>query len=284
MAKLLSGGEVSAAIIRDCAARRAELRAKGIRPALAIVRCGARPDDLSYEKGIERSAAGLDIDIRKFLLPEPPGRQLLSAVIDKINLDRDIHGCLIFRPLPGMAPEEQEQLCSALAPEKDVDCCTAVSAAGVFTGRALGFPPCTAQACIELLKHYGTRLRGKQAVVIGRSLVVGRPAAMLMLAEDATVTLCHSRSRDLADICRRADIIVSAAGRPGLISRDFVRPGQVLLDVSMNWDGSGFVGDAVYDEVEPVVSAITPVPGGIGAVTTAVLMKHLILAAERSGC
>lgn len=284
MAKLLSGGEVSAAIIRDCAARRAELRAKGICPALAIVRCGARPDDLSYEKGIERSAAGLDIDIRKFLLPETPGRQLLSEVIDKINLDRDIHGCLIFRPLPGMAPEEQEQLCSALAPEKDVDCCTAVSAAGVFTGRALGFPPCTAQACIELLKHYGTRLRGKQAVVIGRSLVVGRPAAMLMLAEDATVTLCHSRSRDLADICRRADIIVSAAGRPGLISRDFVRPGQVLLDVSMNWDGSGFVGDAVYDEVEPVVSAITPVPGGIGAVTTAVLMKHLILAAERSGC
>ncbi|MGN0981346.1 MAG: bifunctional 5,10-methylenetetrahydrofolate dehydrogenase/5,10-methenyltetrahydrofolate cyclohydrolase [Candidatus Limivicinus sp.] len=291
MAELLLGREVAAAMNEKTKAQAAALAENGVQPKLAVIRCGDREDDLSYEKSARQTAEGAGVTLESFALPETAQRQELFDLIHAINADSAIHGCLILRPLPGKLEAVQKEICACLAPEKDVDCCTPAANAALFMGYGRGFPPCTAQACMEMLAHYGISCRGKQAMVIGRSLVVGRPLAMLLLAQDATVTICHSRTENMAELCQRADIIIGAAGVPGLITKDFVRSGQVLLDVSMNWDagrpnsrgGLGrFVGDAAFDEVEPVVAAISPVPGGVGGVTSAVLMRHVVEAAERS--
>ena len=196
----------------------------------------------------------------------------------------------MFRPLPAHLKAVQSEIENALDPAKDVDCMTHLSLAGVFEGKPLGVPPCTPQACMEILDYYGIDCKGKNAVVIGRSLVVGKPAAMMLMGKNATVTVCHTKTVNTAEVCRKADILVSAAGVLNSLTKDYVRPGQVVIDVSINWDenkpnargGLGAIaGDAVYAEVEPIVEAITPVPGGVGSVTTSVLMKHVIEAAER---
>ena len=289
MAKQLLGKEVTAAMNERLQARVAALKEKGVTPKLAIVRCGANPSDLSYEKGAESRAALIGVEVEKFLLPEDVTKEALLAQIDAINADDSIHGCLMFRPLPRHLKADQDEICNRLAAEKDVDCMTDLSNAGVFTGKKLGFAPCTPQACMEILDYYGIDCQGKSAVVIGRSLVVGKPAAMMLMAKNATVTICHTRTVNTAEICRNADIIVSAAGVLNSLTKDFVRPGQVVIDVSMNWNPEkitakgkgGMSGDCVFDEVEPIVEAITPVPGGVGAVTTSVLMKHVVEAAEK---
>jgi len=196
----------------------------------------------------------------------------------------------MFRPLPKHLKADQDEICNRLAPKKDVDSMTHMSNAGVFEGQNLGFAPCTPAACMEILDHYGIDCKGKKAVVIGRSLVVGKPAAMMLMQKNATITICHTRTVDPAAVCREADIIISAAGVLNSLTKDFVRPGQVVIDVSMNWNPEkitskgkgGMCGDAIFDEVEPIVEAITPVPGGVGAVTTSVLMKHVVEAAERA--
>ena len=167
---------------------------------------------------------------------------------------------------------------------------THMSNAGVFEGLDLGYAPCTPAACMEILDYYGIDCKGKNAVVIGRSLVVGKPAAMMLMQKNATVTICHTKTVNTAEICKKADIIVSAAGVLNSLTADYVRPGQVVIDVSMNWNPEkitskgkgGMSGDAVFDEVEPIVEAITPVPGGVGSVTTSVLMKHVVEAAEKA--
>lgn len=291
MAELLLGRDVAAAMNEQTKARAAALAEMGVQPKLAVIRCGDREDDLSYEKSARRAAEAAGVELESFTLPETARQQELFDLVHAINIDSAIHGCLILRPLPGELAAVQQEICACLAPEKDVDCCTPAANAALFMGHGQGFPPCTAQACMEMLAHYGISCRGKRAVVIGRSLVVGRPLAMLLLARDATVTICHSRTENMAEICRQADIIIGAAGVPGLITKECVRPGQALLDVSMNWDaalpnsrgGLGrFVGDAAFEEVEPVVDAISPVPGGVGGVTSAVLMRHVVEAAERS--
>ena len=288
MAKQLLGKEVTAAMNERLLARVAALKEKGVTPKLAIVRCGANPSDLSYEKGAESRAALIGVEVEKFLLPEDVTKEALLAQIDAINADDSIHGCLMFRPLPKHLKADQDEICNRLAAGKDVDCMTDLSNAGVFTGKKLGFAPCTPQACMEILDYYGIDCKGKTAVVIGRSLVVGKPAAMMLMAKNATVTVCHTKTVDTAAIARQADILVSAAGVLG--TKDYVRPGQVVIDVSINWDENkpnakggkgGIAGDAVYDEVEPIVAAITPVPGGVGSVTTSVLIGHVVEAAER---
>ena len=290
MAKQLLGKEVTAAMNERLQARVAALKEKGVTPKLAIVRCGANPSDLSYEKGAESRAALIGVEVEKFLLPEDVTKEALLAQIDAINADDSIHGCLMFRPLPKHLKADQDKICNRLAAGKDVDCMTDLSNAGVFTGKKLGFAPCTPQACMEILDYYGIDCKGKTAVVIGRSLVVGKPAAMMLMAKNATVTVCHTKTVDTAAIARQADILVSAAGVLGSLTRDYVRPGQVVIDVSINWDENkpnakggkgGIAGDAVYDEVEPIVEAITPVPGGVGSVTTSVLIGHVVEAAER---
>ena len=290
MAKLLLGKEVTDALNANLQVRTAALREKGVVPTLGIIRVGADPSDVSYEKGATKRAELVGVEVKKFELPADATKADVLAVIDQVNADDSVHGVLMFRPLPKHLKADQDEICNRLAPKKDVDSMTHMSNAGVFEGQALGYAPCTPAACMEILDHYGIDCKGKNAVVIGRSLVVGKPAAMMLMAKNATVTICHTKTVNTAEICRNADIIVSAAGVLNSLTKDFVRPGQVVIDVSMNWNPEkitakgkgGMSGDCVFEEVEPIVEAITPVPGGVGAVTTSVLMKHVVEAAEKA--
>ena len=291
MAKQLLGKEVTAALNAKLQAKVAELKEKGVSPKLGILRCGENPSDLSYENGATKRAELIGVEVEKFVLPEDVTKEALIAKIEELNANDSIHGVLMFRPLPKHLKADQNEICNKLDPAKDVDCMTDLSNAGVFEGRGdLGFAPCTPQACMEILDYYGIDCKGKNAVVIGRSLVVGKPAAMMLMGKNATVTVCHTRTVNTAEIARNADILVSSAGVLGSLTKDFVRPGQVVIDVSINWDpekinskgGKGAIaGDAKFDEVEPIVEAITPVPGGVGSVTTSVLIGHVIEAAAR---
>ena len=289
MAKRLLGKEVNEALVASLQTRAAALKEKGVTPTLAILRLGENPSDLSYEKGATKRAEEIGVAIKNFILPESATKEEVLAAIDEINADASIHGCLMFRPLPKHLKGDQDEICNRLSPAKDVDSMTHMSNAGVFEGQDLGYAPCTPAACMEILDHYGIDCKGKNAVVIGRSLVVGKPAAMMLMAKNATVTVCHTRTVNTAEICKRADIIVTAAGVLNSLTKDFVREGQIVIDVSMNWNPEkitskgkgGMSGDCIFDEVEPIVEAITPVPGGVGAVTTSVLMKHVVEAAEK---
>ena len=291
MAKRLLGKEVNEALVASLQTRAAALKEKGVTPTLAILRLGENPSDLSYEKGATKRAEEIGVAIKNFILPESASKEEVLATIDEINADASIHGCLMFRPLPKHLKADQDEICNRLDPRKDVDGMTDGSNAGVFMGKELGFAPCTPAACMEILDHYGIDCTGKKAVVIGRSLVVGKPAAMMLMGKNATVTVCHTKTKDTAAIAREADILISAAGVLKSLTKDYVRPGQIVVDVSINWDAEkinakggkgGIAGDAVYEEVEPIVEAITPVPGGVGAVTTSVLIGHVVEAAKRT--
>ena len=289
MAKRLLGKEVNEALVASLQVRAAALKEKGVTPTLAILRLGENPSDLSYEKGATKRAEEVGVAVKNYILPEDASKEDVLKVIDEVNADAAVHGVLMFRPLPKHLKNDQDEICNRLAPCKDVDSMTHMSNAGVFEGQDLGYAPCTPAACMEILDHYGIDCKGKNAVVIGRSLVVGKPAAMMLMAKNATVTICHTRTVNTADICKNADIIVTAAGVLNSLTKDFVRPGQIVIDVSMNWNPEkitskgkgGMSGDCIFDEVEPIVEAITPVPGGVGAVTTTVLMKHVVEAAEK---
>ena len=291
MAKLLLGKEVTAALNAKLQAKVAELKEKGVSPKLGILRCGENPSDLSYEKGAVARAELIGVEVEKFVLPEDVTKEALIAKIEELNANESIHGVLMFRPLPKHLKADQNEICNKLDPAKDVDCMTDLSNAGVFEDRKdLGFAPCTPQACMEILDYYGIDCKGKSAVVIGRSLVVGKPAAMMLMKKNATVTICHTKTVNTAEVARSADILVSAAGVLGSLTKDFVRPGQIVIDVSINWDpekinskgGKGAIaGDAKFEEIEPIVEAITPVPGGVGSVTTSVLIGHVVEAAAR---
>lgn len=281
MAELWKGAAVAAALTEQLSARCAALKERGVIPTLAIVRVGERPDDLSYETGAMKRCAKTGVEVKRFLLPADCTREQLLDTIRAVNEDDKIHGCLLFRPLPDR--EMEEAACALLSPAKDVDGMTAGSLASVFSGRGPGYPPCTAQACLELLDHYGVELTGKRAVVIGRSMVIGRPVSMLLQRRNATVTMCHTKTRDLPAVCRSAEVLVAAAGKAGVVGADCAAPGQVVLDVGINVGGDGKLrGDVDFDAVEPLVSAITPVPGGVGAVTTSVLIGHVVEAAKRA--
>ena len=281
MAEHWKGAPVAQALTERLAARADQLKVQGIVPTLAIVRVGERPEDLSYERGALKRCEKVGIRVRQFTLPKESSHGDLLAVIRQINGDREIHGCLLFRPLPPQMDEEA--ICAALDPAKDVDGITAGSLASVFAGSGAGYPPCTAQACMEILNYYGCDLTGKRAVVVGRSLVVGKPLAMLLLGKNATVTLCHTRTADLAAECRRAEVLIAAAGRANMIGRDHLSPGQLVLDVGINVDEEGnLVGDVDFAAADAIVGAVTPVPGGVGAVTTSVLAAHVLQAAEQA--
>lgn len=278
MAELLKGAPAAKAIIEDLIPRVEKLTAAGVVPTLAIVRLGEEGSQLSYQRNATRKCESIGARVLSFDLPESSSQEELLALIESINTRRDIHGCLILRPLPGHIDERA--VCEALAPEKDLDCATALSLATVFSGRGAGYPPCTAQACLEMLDHYQVDVAGKHVVVVGRSLVVGRPVSLLLQARNATVTMCHSRSVGLPELCRRADVLVVAAGKAGLIGAEHLSPGQTVIDVGINAVGDKLCGDVRFEEAEGIVAAVSPVPGGVGAVTTAVLAKHLVQAAE----
>lgn len=281
MATELRGKPVADAINVELAPRIEALKARGITPTLAIVRVGEREDDLSYERGATKRCDALGIEVRNFVLAADCTQEELLATIDTVNNDATIHGCLMFRPLPKHLDEAEA--CEALLPAKDVDGITRGSLFGVFANQKVGFPSCTAAACIATLKHYGIALEGARVTVVGRSLVIGKPVSMMLQAENATVTMCHTRTRDMAAECKDAEILVVAAGHIGTVGADAVSAGQVVIDVGINWDEAAqkLCGDVVFDEVAPVVDAITPVPGGVGSVTTAILASHVVEAAER---
>ncbi len=288
MAELLKGVPAATKITEELSARCERLKASGINPTLEILRVGDKPEDLSYEKGIEKRCAKIGITVSKILYPSgtefyDPINDIISSMrghVREINRDESIHGCLMFRPT--VHKDYEETVRELLDPSKDVDCMTDASLAGLFTGSGTGYPPCTAQACIELLDFCGIDLAGKNVAVIGRSLVIGRPVSMLLMNRDATVTICHSKTRGLPSVCRNADIIIAAIGKPKFVGEEFVSEGQTVIDVGINVDESGnLCGDVDFDSVSGIVRAISPVPGGVGALTTAVLAKHVIESAEK---
>ena len=281
MAQLLKGAEVVSALNDQIKSDVAALQSRGATPTLAILRVGEKPDDLAYERGAMKRAETVGVAVRQIVLSETVSQEELLAEIAKINADATIHGCLMLRPLPKHIDDQRAR--EALLPEKDVDGITDGSLAGVFTGTKRGFPPCTAQACMEILRHYGIDPAGKSAVVIGRSLVIGKPVAMMLLQKHATVTICHTKTVDMPSVTKRAEILIVAAGRAGVVGAEYVSAGQAVLDVGINFNAEGkMVGDADFAAVEPIVGAITPVPGGVGTVTTSVLMAHVVEAAKRS--
>ncbi len=279
MAQIFKGSEVTAALNAKLQEEVAAIKARGVEPTLAIVRVGERGDDISYEKGAMKRCETIGVAVKRFLLPADVSQDELLKVIDEINNDKSLHGCLIFRPLPKHIDDKTVR--NALSPDKDVDGITDGSLVGVFANIEQGFPPCTPAACMEILDHYGIELKGKRVTVIGRSLVVGKPLAMMLMARHATITVCHTRTVDLPGRCQEGEILIAAAGAAQTVDAGFVREGQVVIDVGINFVDDKLVGDVKFDEVEPIVAGITPVPGGVGSVTTSVLVKHTIEAAKR---
>ena len=281
MAEIWKGAPVAAALSEAVSRQAAALAERGVIPTLAILRVGQREDDLAYERGAMKRCAQVGVAVRNVVLPGDVESDAFFAALEALNRDPAVHGILMFRPLPRHLDGERAR--TLLAPEKDVDGCTDGSLAGVFTNTPVGFPPCTAQAAMELLRYYGVDLKGKRAAVIGRSLVIGRPVAMMLMHANATVTVCHTRTVDVPAVTREADLIVAASGQMESLGAEYLRPGQIVVDVGIGWNEAKqkLCGDLRFEEAEPIAAAITPVPGGVGSVTTSVLAKHVVEAAMR---
>lgn len=273
MANTLTGTPAAAAIYVQVRTRAALL---AVRPCLAAVSVGAQPDDRSYLRSIALSAEGCGITVRPVPLPADCAPDTLTDTLRALSADGAVHGVLLLRPLPEAL--RAQELLDTLDARKDVDGMTTASLGALVTGAA-GFAPCTAEACMELLRAHGIDPAGRRVTIVGRSLVIGRPAALLLTRADATVTLCHRKTPDLAARCRDADILLAAAGAPGLITTDFVRPGQIVLDAGATALPDGTLRGDVAPEAA-AIAVCTPVPGGIGSVTTALLLRHTVQAAE----
>lgn len=273
MPNTLTGTQAAAAIYAQVREHAAALDAP---PCLAAVSVGAQPDDLAYLHSIAQAAAGCGVAVRPVPLPADCAPGTLTDTLRALSADGTVHGVLLLRPLPEAL--RAQEILDTLDARKDVDGMTTRSLGALVTGAA-GFAPCTAEACMELLRAHGIDPAGRRVTVVGRSLVIGRPAALLLTRADATVTLCHRKTPDLAARCREADILLAAAGAPGLITPDFVRPGQIVLDAGATALPDGTLrGDVAPDAA--AIAVCTPVPGGIGSVTTALLLRHTVQAAE----
>ena len=281
MAKILKGSEAAKAINERTIRQVEELKAAGVVPTLAILRVGERADDISYERGARKRCEAVGVTVRSVVLPADIAQEDFDRELTALNEDPQVHGILMFRPLPQQLDSERAR--RMLAPRKDVDGCTDGSLAGIFTNTQQGFCPCTAQAAMEILDHYQIECKGKNAAVIGRSLVVGRPAAMLLMHRNATPTICHTKTENMPEIVRNADLVIVCAGKMESIGSEYFRKGQTVIDVGIGWneEKGKLCGDVDFDAVEPLVEAITPVPGGVGAVTTSVLVSHVAEAALR---
>lgn len=281
MAEILYGAPVSDAISEKLKKRTDALKERGVNPTLAIIRLGEKPGDIYYERGAMAKCEAAGVSVKNIVLPESCAQDELISIIKGINEDKSIHGCLLLRPLPEGIDELR--VCETLKTEKDVDCITIPSLGAVFTESGEGYPPCTAEACIDMLEHYGIELRGKLCVVIGRSLVAGKPVSMMLQAKDATVIMCHSKTENLKELCKKADLIVCAVGKAGFLDESFVSHEQTVIDIGINRNAEGkMCGDADFEKLSQIVRAITPVPGGVGRITSSVLVKHLVEAAEKS--
>ena len=273
--KLLKGIEVSNKIKEDIQKR---LKTDKI-PTLAIVRVGERPDDISYEKGATKKLTDFGLEVKSFCYPENITDEEFKQSFKKINDDKSIAGILLLRPLPKHIDEAAIE--KMIDPKKDLDGISSINIAKIMMGDKSGFAPCTAQAVVELLRFYNIPIKGKNVVIIGRSLVIGKPLSMLMLSEDATVTICHSKTENLKEVTKQADILVAAIGKARLIDSSYVKKDAIVIDVGINVDSDGrLCGDVDTSDLENVAGMATPVPGGIGSVTTAVLARHLVDAAN----
>ena len=275
--QILKGAPVAAAIRDEI---KKELEGCETKPCLAIVRVGEKQEDLSYERSALKRMNGVGIETKLFVFPADISMDDFSAEFAAINDDPTIDGILLFRPLPAQLNESQ--IVESIVPEKDVDGISSAALGKLFLGDKHAFAPCTAQAVMEILHFYGIEPQGKRAVVLGRSLVVGKPLSMLLLNENATVTICHSRTASLPEVCRESDILVTAIGKAKWVDERFVSEKTIVIDVGINVDENGMLcGDVNFGQIEDKVFMATPVPGGVGAVTTAVLAKHVLEAAKR---
>jgi methylenetetrahydrofolate dehydrogenase (NADP+)/methenyltetrahydrofolate cyclohydrolase len=277
-AKLLTGKEVAQKMDQDIQADVQSLKTKGISPALKIMIVGEAKDSLAYANSAKKVAEknGIACDIEQ--LPGVMGQDEFVNVLKDRNADKNIHGIIVMRPLPKQIKEDVVKY--ILAPEKDIDCFNPVNAGKIMAGDLTGFPPATPQAVLEMLRFYQIPMSGKEAVVIGRSMVVGKPMAMLLLGENATVTVCHSKTKDLPLVCKKGDILVAAIGKARMITTDYIKNGATVMDVGINVNGDKLYGDVDTEPAKDIAGGITPVPGGVGAVTTRVLLKHVIKAAK----
>ena len=281
MAKLLKGAPAAKALNESTRLRAEALRARGIVPTLAIVRTGDREDTAGYERSAVKSCMKQGIEAKCVRLEENMDAEKWLDEIRRLSRDETVHGVLVLFPIP--ASVSRADLGRALDPKKDVDGITPASLAGAFTGSGEGYPPCTADACIRLLEYYGVEISGSRAVVIGRSLTVGRPAAMMLMDRNATVTICHTRTKNVEKIAKEADILLVATGVKGSVGAAAFKPGQTVVDVGFHEDAEGlFSGDADFDSAFRVADAITPVPGGVGPLTTAILLSHTVDAADHT--
>ncbi|MBQ9425290.1 MAG: bifunctional 5,10-methylenetetrahydrofolate dehydrogenase/5,10-methenyltetrahydrofolate cyclohydrolase [Erysipelotrichaceae bacterium] len=282
MAELLKGKPVAEAINQRSREIVSEMAEKGITPALAIFRVGAKDSDLSYERGAVKRCEEVGVRVVRYIFDEDVSEEEFYEKLDEANNDDDIHGILVFRPLPKRF--DDEKLRNSIAAGKDVDGCSDLSLAGVFTNRDLGFAPCTAQSVIEILNHYHIDPKGKNVVVLGRSLVIGKPVSMLLLNANATVTVCHTKTVDTEKIAAAADILICAVGKMEIVNKEFTNPDQIVIDVGVSWNEvkQKLCGDVLFEDVEANVKCITPVPGGVGSVTTSVLISHVVQACKKS--
>ena len=276
----LKGNEAAKTICNSLQETVSELNNKNIIPTLAIVRVGSREDDVAYEQAAIKRFNNNGGRVLQVTLQDNCTQEDLEKVIMNINRTREIHGVLVMRPLPKHLNESRIK--GMLDLRKDVDCMTYLGHAGLFIGEKGIFTPCTPQAVIELIDYFGIDVSGKKITIVGRSLVVGKPLAIMLMNKNATVTVCHTKTADLRAECKNADIIVACAGKARMIDDTYVSNNQIIIDVGINMVDGVLCGDVDYDKVAPIVSAITPVPGGVGALTTSVLFKHTVLSATRS--
>lgn len=279
MSTIMKGAEVAKAMKEVLIRETEELKQAGVEPCLAIIRVGARPDDLAYERGAKKRMELVGIRCEVMELPEDISQQEFEDRFRQVNDDPKVHGILLFRPLPSHLDEEPVR--QMVRPEKDVDCMSPVNIAKVFSGDETGYAPCTPEAVMKMLEHYQIDIQGKKVTVVGRSMVVGKPLSMMLLQKHGTVTICHTRTKDLGETCREAEILVAAAGKAKMIHADMVAEGAVVADVGINVDEEGnLCGDVDYEAVQEKCSYISPVPGGVGSVTTSVLASHVLRGAK----
>ncbi len=277
MAILLDGKETAEALKEKMALRLEKLREKNICPKLAIVLAGESKPSMMYASFMKKVAAGYGIEAGVEKMPESVTEAELAELIDRLNGDASVTGILMMMPLPKGIDEEK--MISRIASDKDIDGLTVANAGRLFAGKE-GLFGCTPRAVLSILDHYGIDLQGKKAVVIGRSNVIGKPVSLMLLDRNATVTICHSKTENLADVTRTADILVAAVGRPGYVTKDMVKEGAVVIDVGINRVEGKTVGDVDFEAVSEKASAITPVPGGVGSVTTTMVIENILKAAE----
>lgn len=281
MSIALKGKEVAKALNENTKRDVQELKSKGITPKLAIVQVGERPEDISYRNGTIKRFNEVGMDVEVYNYNKDISMDEFICNLKKINKDSTIHGILIFRPLPKQL--DYDVIKNIIAPEKDIDCMSPINLEKVFEGELDGFVPCTPKSVMEILKYYNIPLQGANVVVINRSMVVGKPLAMMLLAENATVTICHSKTKNLPEIASKADIVIAAVGRARVVGEEYVNSKSVVIDVGINDAGEGKIcGDVDYDAIKDKVYAVTPVPGGVGSVTSAILRSQVVLACKKS--